>query len=332
MKERKNWIDWMKALGMLAIIWGHCFPDGMSEFIYAFNVPVFFIISGYLAHTEPSWRVCVSKCWRTLALPYLVLALIKCAGYMLRHISDGQWLWSLGAVLGGFHSLHGVEGCGNLWFVYTLIIVKLLYQASEGRRSVVITLSALLLTCAVCYNHSGYEWRWALTNTCLAFPAFVVGRACSSSCKGAFDRFVALVNRTPYALTAATVLLLAAATYVVGRFNGSAQLYMGLYGHHLALFALGALAGSLMVLLISLMLDHLRSSVVRIISSGTILILVFHRDLLHPFLKMIDNAQLPLLPENLLIFALCVAVLLVFVPIILVVRRLAPFLLGGRKG
>lgn len=46
-KERKNWIDWMKAVGMLTIVWGHCFPEGgVSEFLYAFNVPLFFIISG----------------------------------------------------------------------------------------------------------------------------------------------------------------------------------------------------------------------------------------------------------------------------------------------
>lgn len=48
MQQRKVWIDWAKVLGMLAIIYGHCFPEGMSNFIYAFNVPVFFLISGYL--------------------------------------------------------------------------------------------------------------------------------------------------------------------------------------------------------------------------------------------------------------------------------------------
>lgn len=48
MQQRKVWINWAKVLGMLAIIYGHCFPEGMSNFIYAFNVPVFFLISGYL--------------------------------------------------------------------------------------------------------------------------------------------------------------------------------------------------------------------------------------------------------------------------------------------
>ena len=47
-QQRKIWVDWAKVLGMYTIIYGHCFPETMSNFIYAFNVPVFFIISGYL--------------------------------------------------------------------------------------------------------------------------------------------------------------------------------------------------------------------------------------------------------------------------------------------
>lgn len=54
-KERKNWIDWMKVLGMFFIVWGHSWPESMCPFIYAFNVPVFFLISGYLSKREESF-------------------------------------------------------------------------------------------------------------------------------------------------------------------------------------------------------------------------------------------------------------------------------------
>lgn len=43
-----NWIDWMKALGMFFIVWGHLSPAHLKDVIYAFNVPCFFIISGFL--------------------------------------------------------------------------------------------------------------------------------------------------------------------------------------------------------------------------------------------------------------------------------------------
>lgn len=52
MKERHTWIDWMKLIGMLFIVWGHFFPTHASNWIYAFNVPLFFCISGSLTNSR----------------------------------------------------------------------------------------------------------------------------------------------------------------------------------------------------------------------------------------------------------------------------------------
>lgn len=35
MQQRKNWVDWAKVLGMFFIIYGHCFPETMTNFVYA---------------------------------------------------------------------------------------------------------------------------------------------------------------------------------------------------------------------------------------------------------------------------------------------------------
>lgn len=47
-KVRFYWVDWMKVIGMFLIIWGHLFPKHSYDFIYSFNVPLFFCISGFL--------------------------------------------------------------------------------------------------------------------------------------------------------------------------------------------------------------------------------------------------------------------------------------------
>ena len=118
-KERKNWIDWMKAVGMLMIVWGHCFPDGgVSEFLYAFNVPLFFIISGYLTRRETSMAVCWDKCLHNLVIPYFILSLIKVAGFILKHLDDGLWAWSLFGVTFGFHSINVVCLCPHCHKAY----------------------------------------------------------------------------------------------------------------------------------------------------------------------------------------------------------------------
>ena len=34
MNGHKNWVDWMKALGMLFIIWGHAFPETENYIVF----------------------------------------------------------------------------------------------------------------------------------------------------------------------------------------------------------------------------------------------------------------------------------------------------------
>jgi hypothetical protein len=60
--------------------------------------------------------------------------------------------------------------------------------------------------------------------------------------------------------------------------------------------------------------------------------LVFHRELLHPLIKWIDKADMGLIAENVALFASSVLVLFAFVPIIMVVKRFLPIVLGKRAG
>lgn len=161
--QRKIWIDWAKTLSIFVIVWGHFFPEGLCGFIYTFNVPVFFIISGYLCRRETSFGKCFDKTLHNLIIPYFILATIKVAGYVIKHLDDGQWLWSAIAVAGGFHSLHDASGCSNLWFVYTLVILKFVFQLSN--RKLDIALIAMCIAGSVVYNDVLHlEWRWAVTN------------------------------------------------------------------------------------------------------------------------------------------------------------------------
>lgn len=326
--QRKIWIDWAKTLSIFAIVWGHCFPEGLCGFIYAFNVPVFFIISGYLCHREASFGKCFDKTLHNLIIPYFILAAIKVAGPVIKHIGDGEWIWSVAAVIGGFHSLNDAPGCSNLWFVYSLVIVKLLFQVSSGRRDLALAMACL--AGAVVYNDILHlEWRWAVSNCLLAYPFFIIGNSLRD--KDIVKRLVISARQYRYGATFAAVLLIAV-TYIVGTQNGQAKLYMGQYANSIVLFAIGALTGSMAVFVLSALLDSVRLKITRVISSGTIVILVFHRELLHPLLKEIGKMDTSsLLTVNTLVFASAVIVVLAFYPIILLVKRFFPIVLGRRK-
>ena len=326
--QRKIWIDWAKTLSIFAIVWGHCFPEGLCGFIYAFNVPVFFIISGYLCHREASFGKCFDKTLHNLIIPYFILAAIKVAGPVIKHIGDGEWIWSVAAVLGGFHSLNDAPGCSNLWFVYSLVIVKLLFQVSSGKRDIALAMACL--AGAVVYNDILHlEWRWAVSNCLLAYPFFIIGNSLRD--KDILQRLVISARQYRYGAALAAALLIAV-TYIVGTQNGQAKLYMGQYANNVVLFAIGALTGSMAVFVLSALLDGVRLKITRVISSGTIVILVFHRELLHPLLKEIGKTDTSsLLTVNTLVFVSAVIVVVAFYPIILLVKRFIPIVLGRRK-
>lgn len=326
--QRKIWIDWAKTLSIFAIVWGHCFPEGLCGFIYAFNVPVFFIISGYLCHREASFGKCFDKTLHNLIIPYFILAAIKVAGPVIKHIGDGEWIWSVAAVLGGFHSLNDAPGCSNLWFVYSLVIVKLLFQVSSGKRDIALAMACL--AGAVVYNDILHlEWRWAVSNCLLAYPFFIIGNSLRDN--DILQRLVTSARQYRYVAALAAALLIAV-TYIVGTQNGQAKLYMGQYANNIVLFAIGALTGSMAVFVLSALLDGVRLKITRVISSGTIVILVFHRELLHPLLKEIGKTDTSsLLTVNTLVFVSAVIVVMAFYPIILLVKRFIPIVLGRRK-
>lgn len=330
-KERKNWIDWMKATGMLAIVWGHCFPDGgVSEFLYAFNVPLFFIISGYLTRREQSMSVCWNKCLHNLVIPYFILSLIKVAGFILRHLDDGLWAWSLFGVTFGFHSINEASGCGNLWFVYALVIIKLIYQLFvRGGRSMLVV-SLLAAGGALVYNHFNVEMAWGVTDALLAMPFFMFGNLGSSLFADRFNGFVGKLSHTAVMSRVLMAAVFFAATYVIGLYNGSASMFMCRFGDNFGLFVLGAFTGCFAMLVVANLLDKVRLSVVGVIAGGSIVILEFHREFLHPVMKIINKSDLPLTLENILIFLLAVAATLAFVPIILILKRYFPVVLGRR--
>lgn len=61
MKERLNYIDYMKTSGIYLIVLGHMFPCPGTNFIYSFSVPLFFFISGFLFYQSDSFNTFLRK-------------------------------------------------------------------------------------------------------------------------------------------------------------------------------------------------------------------------------------------------------------------------------
>ncbi|VTZ25407.1 Acetyltransferase, fucose-4-O-acetylase [Methylocella tundrae] len=94
--QRRDWLDdieRLKGLMIILVVWGHCYdpnlPDwalGLRHAIYAFHMPVFMFLSGYVyihvkAHLlRSSYGVYVLKRAKRLLVPFFAMAAIIIAG------------------------------------------------------------------------------------------------------------------------------------------------------------------------------------------------------------------------------------------------------------
>lgn len=103
----------------------------------------------------------------------------------------------------------------------------------------------------------------------------------------------------------------------------------GLYGNFLLLFLLNALLGSYGIYVICRLIERWQWKGVNVISSGNILILGFHYPLLilMYYLPKSDSTLTINVEKTIFSFILLIA----FIPLIKIVKRYFPIILGNRK-
>mgnify|MGYP005791144137 CR=1 FL=1 len=145
MKKRIEWIDLARAFGMFLIIFGHALPDTngkLAILVYTVNVPIFFVLSGYLYHEQP-FRIQVKKLFYNLLLPYfatgfLMLLIsvlanninlsfgIKSMGTFSEVISAIVWGIGTRGRLAIFNII--VPPIGALWFLLALFWADIIFN------------------------------------------------------------------------------------------------------------------------------------------------------------------------------------------------------------
>lgn len=174
-KQRILWVDTVKAIGMFFIVLGHFFPAYISAWIYTFNVPLFFFMSGFLGKKEDCWSTFWRKNINGLVIPFVLLSMLINVPYIIHNVTDVRRMaYLMGGIAFGFHSIDGMYGCLNMWFVYCLLLVKIMFQCSVDKR-VVLSLVVLCMIGMTTYHLSGLEWKWAVTDVLYAYPYFVAG-------------------------------------------------------------------------------------------------------------------------------------------------------------
>ena len=322
MADRLPYIDWLKVIGILLVVWGHWYPEICGIWIYSFHVPLFFMISGFLFRKESSYRIFIEKNVRSLVIPYFLLCLIAIIPSARMCIQHPEILGvKLLGITCGFHTLWNVSCNGTMWFVYSLIIIKILGQLSGKWLHLALCLFSVIF--AYWYNTESHENNWALVNAIILYPFFSLGYIAK-----AFVKNTAVWIQNHRIVSLAIALLVFFLALLPVSYNGMVWVFRGAVGDNIALFYIDAVAMSFVVYVLSCCLTF-RNRNMEIISSGTIVILALHVILIGRMRPYIDNyLYVNVYGMDIIEFCLSVLILLIFIPVI---KFTPSILLGGRR-
>lgn len=131
MRKRIEWLDIAKGICILLVVLGHelTWDEGLRYSIYAFHIPMFFILSGMTTYiteeTEKSFNLFLKKNINGLLKPYF----IGSGFYILFDLIRGgvQHRLSIRVLVYDVYQTLVCYGINVLWFIITLFLAKIIF-------------------------------------------------------------------------------------------------------------------------------------------------------------------------------------------------------------
>ncbi len=191
---RVDFIDNMKALGILLVIIGHLpflLSDNLIVLIYAFHMPLFFFVSGFLFSGRLSnfeTKSFISYCQKSYLKPYLFFFIISLFFYLLAVYMKGElaslnlsefllisksFFWATADLL-KVNAVLWFFSAALLTFIAAFLFDKLLYEY-RYEKYLLIMLLAMIVLIGTPLSNDDVPWNIAIVHICLYF--FVLGSA-----------------------------------------------------------------------------------------------------------------------------------------------------------
>lgn len=324
MNSRENWVDWAKTVGIYLVVFGHVFfpTDAygceIKNFVYAFHMPLFFFLSGYLFKKKEGFFCFAKKNVKSLIVPYIFFNVLCCL-LDLPLISDVQFHKNAVAdfLIGGGHSYSGAS-----WFLLSLFFVRLLAYITV-ERNIWHQFSIFAVSIFVAYLLP-FPLYWGIGACFMAYPFFYVGYIFK---KYAFFSKKVQWNFCVGCLSLVSLLLL-------NRIVGPVSIHSLQFGKVPSLYYIEGFVGVIMVSVFCRLVDNYSNVFIGIFSSGSIVIMGLHGSMFF-YVNALSRRISPLFADDWsnFFFALiksAVILVLLYYPIIFLQKHAAMFI-GNRS-
>ncbi|EIW9264068.1 acetyltransferase [Klebsiella pneumoniae] len=116
--ESYDWVDAAKGIGIILVVAGHTLDEKISNMIFLFHMPFFFLLGGYLYSPKPVSPYFINKT-RRLIIPYIKYLAFFTTFLIAESLYKGNNLYSVANII--LRSIYGGQllsgATGVFWFV-----------------------------------------------------------------------------------------------------------------------------------------------------------------------------------------------------------------------
>jgi fucose 4-O-acetylase-like acetyltransferase len=340
--DRILWVDFARVIGIWLVILGHMMiPKYFEQFIFAFHMPLFFFISGYLEKSNNGIKGIITNGIRTLLIPYVILYtmffICNIVGlffgvqkYNNEPLTDIIAKPIIGMVFGigrstGYSTMINVP----LWFLLGLFCTKILHGIIivVSKRCIAYYVAAIGVCIVIMFGLKFLNLPLPFSMTCavLAFPYFAIGNIIRQY------ELIKSIDRNSQArvLMAIVIAVIGYVIIIIGvKYNGKADINNFIYGRDALLFYMLGFIGISSTICLSLLYRR-KNKLITTVSNGTIIILASHNLLNGYMLKLTNIIGI----EQTLTITIIVSIINILVTVIpiKIIQKHIPVIIGGRK-
>ncbi len=351
-RKREPWADYAKAVGIFLMLLGHNELASKEAFcfIYTFHMPLFFILSGYfVSERKDTFSEWLSKNFKALIIPYLFFYLLTYPFGLavivmnpVAHPIDTPLDYVIKPLVGMItlcRTDYSFHTNGPTWFLVVLFLVRVcFYINKKSNLSATSLLITSFISIGILFVVKDCEWAsyFRLKSVLLAYPFFAIGFGLNKVTLP-FQLYTdKYLHRNKFLCSKVWLLscglLLMLICYLFGKMNGQVEMSGGTFGNSIAVMYFNATIGSLGVFFICKALPP-NLNWLSFIGMNTLIILGLH-SMVQTSLRYVLNWMLGIPVHN---YPLSLAVLttsisiFIIVPIILLLNKYIPTLVGKRK-
>lgn len=251
-QNRLEFLDVAKGIGMLCVILGHLSMNRINTVVFTFHMPLFFLIGGYLFKPQES-KLLFKKKFKQLLYPYYFTCLCIVGLSILKNIVLRRydsllpdlfdWIYAALYASGNNYSKpFYIKSIGAIWFLWAMFLCVLIYNTIVDKKYKWIWVGIIA---AIGFISSKLVWLpLSVQSAMFALIFFYIGHL-------AKEKNV-LGHITKKKAFTALVVWLVCMYITKGKFY-----LVGNYSLNLLIDILGALAGSYVVIFVSIIIEKI---------------------------------------------------------------------------